>query len=243
MMTRLDVAERMKPARARHRVESTKLLAALGVVGATAAAGFVIARRSGSGPREKISVTPGRSERTGTSGALIGHEFGFMGHAFHVLESSRDTDDGSLRLDYSAPPQASVSEHTHHFQRESFEVVSGKLGLRVGGQELILKPGQSAIGPPRVPHAWWNPGEEERVRFVAGIRPGIEVETMFETLLGLMQEGKTIGPLPKNPLQAAVMAAEIARWVVLGPVEKSLLAPLFALAFVGGLLGYEARYP
>jgi quercetin dioxygenase-like cupin family protein len=226
----------MKRVRALRRVENTELLVALGLVGA-ATAGFAIARRFGS----ETPVTPDTAERAGTSRALIGHEFSFMGHVFHVLESSRDTDDGSLRLDYSAPPQANVSEHTHHFQQESFEVVSGKLGLRVGGQELILKPGQSAIGPPRVPHAWWNPSEEERLRFVAGIRPGIEVETMFETLLGLMQEGKTIGPLPKNPLQAAVLAREIASWVVLGPVEKALLSPLFALAFVGKSLGYRAR--
>jgi hypothetical protein len=81
------------------------------------------------------------------------------------------------------------------------------------------------------------------VGFVAGIRPEIEVETVFETLLGLMQQGKTIGPFPRNPLQAAVLAQEIGSWVMLGPMEKVLLAPVSALAFVGGLPGYRARYP
>jgi quercetin dioxygenase-like cupin family protein len=231
------VSTRMKSARARHRVENKKLLVAFAIVCAAAAAGFVIARWFGSGTR-KTPLTPRTTETT-----LIGHEFSVMGHDFHVLESSRDTDDGSLRLDYSAPPRANVSEHTHHFQQESFEVVSGKLGVRVGGQGLILTPGENAMGPPGVPHAWWNPSDEDRVRFVAGIRPGIEVESMFETVLGLMEQGKTFGPLPKNPLQTAVLAREIASWVVLGPVEKALLAPLFALAFVGGLFGYKARYP
>jgi mannose-6-phosphate isomerase-like protein (cupin superfamily) len=226
---------RMKATIPRHRANRRQLLAAIGAVGA-ASAGIVVARRLRSGAREQ-SVT------SRAASPLIGHEFSFVGHTFKVLESAREAQDGSLRYDYSAPPGANVSEHTHTFQEESFELVSGRLGLRVGGQELVLSPGQSAIGPPRVPHAWWNPNDEERVHFQGGIRPGIEVETMFETVLGLMEQGKTIGPFPKNPLQTAVLAREIASWVVLGPVVKALLAPLFAIASVGRFLGYSARYP
>jgi quercetin dioxygenase-like cupin family protein len=173
---------------------------------------------------------------------LVGHEFSFSGHTFRVLESARDTDDGSLRFDYSAPPRANVSEHVHRFQEERTEVVSGTLGMRVGGQELLLTPGQKAVGPPGVPHAWWNPSEEEEVRFVSEIRPGVEVETFFETLLGLARDGKTIGPIPRNPLQLAVLADEIANWLVLRPVEKVLFAPVAALASVARLFGYRASY-
>jgi hypothetical protein len=88
-----------------------------------------------------------------------------------------------------------------------------------------------------------EPERRGKGAFVAGIRPGIEVETMFEMLVALMGAGKTVGPFPRNPLQAAVLAQEIRSWVVLGPIEKVLLAPLSALAFVGGLLGYRVRYP
>jgi mannose-6-phosphate isomerase-like protein (cupin superfamily) len=173
---------------------------------------------------------------------LVGHEFRFSGHTFCVLESARDTEDGSLRFDYSAPPRANVSEHVHRFQEERTEVLSGKLGMRVGGQELLLTAGQKAVGPPGVPHAWWNPSEEEEVRFVSEIRPGLEVETFFETLLGLARDGKTIGPVPRNPLQLAVLAEEVASWLALRPVERLLFAPVAALAFVGKLLGYRASY-
>jgi quercetin dioxygenase-like cupin family protein len=173
---------------------------------------------------------------------LVGHEFSFSGHTFRVLQSARDTEDGSLRFDYSAPPRANVSEHVHRFQEERTEVVSGTLGMSVGGQELLLSAGQKAVGPPGVPHAWWNPSEEEEVRFVSEIRPGLEVETFFETLLGLAREGKTIGPAPRNPLQLAVLANEVASWLALRPVEKLLFAPVAALAFVGKLLGYRASY-
>src|SRR5215211_5011134 len=174
---------------------------------------------------------------------LLGHEFSFSGHTFRVLQSARDTDDGSLRFDYSAPPRANVSEHVHRFQEERTEVLSGRLGMRVGGQELLLSAGQKAVGPPGIPHAWWNPSEEEEVRFVSEIRPGIEVERFFETLLGLARDGKTIGPVPRNPLQLAVLAEEIASWLVLRPVEKVLFTPVAALAFFGRLLGYRTSYP
>lgn len=58
---------------------------------------------------------------------LIGHEFHFFGHRFHILESSRDTEEGSLRFEYFAPPRANIPEHVHTFQEERFEIVSGTL--------------------------------------------------------------------------------------------------------------------
>ena len=202
--------------------------------------GVAIRRRSRTSP-----AAGGEGEgRQGTSArvTLVGHEFSFSGHTFRVLESARDTDDGSLRFDYSAPPLANVSEHVHRFQEERTEVVSGTLGMRVGGQELLLTAGQKAVGPPGVPHAWWNPSEEEEVRFISEIRPGLEVETFFETLLGLARDGKTIGPVPRNPLQIAVLVDEIASWLVLRPVEKVWFAPVAALAIVGRFFGYSASY-
>lgn len=232
----------MTAAKPHHQAKGKELLAALGVAGVAASAGALVAHRLRTGARETPSA-PRTSESAFTPTPLVGHEFSFMGHTFHVIESARDSEDGSIRFDYSAPPRANIPEHTHHFQEESFEVVSGKLGVRVGGRELILGPGQSAIGPPKVPHAWWNPSGEERVRFVPAVRPGLDLETLFETLLGLKREGKTMGPIPKNPLQATVLVQEIASWVVLRPVERVLLAPVRALAFVGGMFGYRARYP
>lgn len=184
---------------------------------------------------------------TGIKNPLVGHEFRFFGHKFHVLESARETDDGSLRLEYVAPPRASISKHIHPVQEEQFEVISGRLGVRVGGRDLVLRPGENAVGPPGVPHAWWNPSDEVEVCFVAGIRPGLDVEILFETILGLMRDGKTVRSLPRNPLQLAVLVREIGKWAYSPglpmPIRKALFAPVVGLAFVGGLLGYRFRYP
>ncbi len=175
---------------------------------------------------------------------LFGHEFSFLGHRFHILKSGRDTEDGAMVFDYIAPPGAKVSRHTHRDQEERFEIVSGTLGVRVGGRELILGPGQEAVGPPGIAHEWWNPSGDEEVRFIVGICPGLRVEILFETVLGLARESKTIrGVMPKNPLQLAVLAEEVASYVYLTPVQKVLFSPAAGLAFVGRLFGYRTWYP
>jgi len=228
-----------------HRAKRPELLAILGIVGVVAFAGTAVARRFLSRARSTPEVRR-TAEAPGTVSPLIGREFQLSGDRFRILESARQTDDGSLRVDYFAPPGAKVPEHVHLGQEESFEVVSGTLGLSVGGRELILSPGQSVVGPPYVPHRWWNPGNEE-VHFLVGLRPALHMETVFETWFGLARDGKTIGWLPKNPLQLAVLAHEVGGWFyytgVPKPVWKALFAPVALLASIGRLLGYRARYP
>jgi mannose-6-phosphate isomerase-like protein (cupin superfamily) len=233
----------MIAAKRHHRARRPELLAVLGIVGAAALTGAAVVSRRRSMRRGAPEAPPMAKAGNSFVSPLIGHKVNFSGHRFHILESSWDTEDGSLRFDYTAPPGANISEHVHRDQEESFEVVSGQLGVRVGGQEMILTPGQSGVGPQGVPHAWWNPSDDEEVRFLGGIRPGLDVETWLETVLGLMRDGKTIGPLPRNPLQLAVLAHEIGSWLVLTPVENVLFAPVVLLAFVGRLLRYRARYP
>ena len=178
--------------------------------------------------------------------SLIGHEFRFFGDRFRILRSARETDDESLQGEYFAAPHASVPEHVHPDQEERYEVVSGTLGLRVGGGGLILSPGRSAVGPPGIPHRWWNPSDNEEVQFLSSIRPALNVETLLKTWFGLARDGKTIWGIPKNPLQFAVMAHEVGGWFyftgVLRPVWRAFFAMLAPLAFVGKLLGYRARY-
>jgi len=228
-----------------HRAKRPALPAILGIVGVVAFVGTAVARwflvRARSTPEVRRAA-----EAADTASPLIGHEFRLSGDRFRILESAQQTDDGSLRGDYFAPPGAKVPEHVHLGQEESFEVVSGMLGVRVGGRELTLSPGQSAVGPPDVPHMWWNPGDEE-VHFLVGLRPGLHMETVFETWFGLARDGKTVGWLPKNPLQLAVLADEVGGWFyytgVPKPVWKALFAPVALLALIGRLLGYRARYP
>ncbi len=170
------------------------------------------------------------------------------GERITFLDTSRDTSGELLRIAWSLKPDGFLpGAHIHPHQEERFEVVSGTLGLCVGGREQVLSPGQSAVGPPGVPHKWWNPSDEEEVYFLVGLRPGLGVETLLETVLGLARDGKTVGLVPKNPLQLAVLVREAGSWgYVTGmprQVQNALFAPVTLLAFFGGLLDYRASYP
>ena len=46
-----------------------------------------------------------QGEDAAMQGLLAGHEFRFLGHRLHVLESARDTEDQTLLFDYVAPPR------------------------------------------------------------------------------------------------------------------------------------------
>lgn len=48
------------------------------------------------------------------------------------------------------------SDHVHPRQEERFEVLSGKLGLRVGGVERVLGEGEAITAPAGFAHAAWN---------------------------------------------------------------------------------------
>jgi len=69
------------------------------------------------------------------------------------------------------------------------------------------------------------------------MRPPMKTETMFETLIGLHRDGKSL----TNPLQAVVIAREHDTYVGGPPIwlQKPLIA---LLATIGRLLGYRARY-
>ncbi|MDQ3302734.1 MAG: cupin domain-containing protein, partial [Actinomycetota bacterium] len=148
-----------------HRTEQTARSALLFVlVGAAIVSGVGVAairRRSRKAPDQVQNEGRRVGNVMGTGGdaietPLVGHEFRFRiygrRHRMHILQSARQTDSGALRGEYFAAPCASVPEHAHRRQEERFEVVSGTLGVRVGGRELSLSPGQNAVGPPGVPH-------------------------------------------------------------------------------------------
>jgi quercetin dioxygenase-like cupin family protein len=51
-------------------------------------------------------------------------------------------------------------EHAHPAMEERFTVLTGSVGLRVGGREMMLAEGESATAPAGVSHLAWNPSSE-----------------------------------------------------------------------------------
>jgi quercetin dioxygenase-like cupin family protein len=158
---------------------------------------------------------------------------------------AQDTSGELLQADWiGSPGWTTGPDHVHPRQEERFEVLSGKLGLRVGGVERVHSVGEVIVAPAGAPHAAWNVGTDE-VHVLVDFRPAFRTETAFETLAGLARDGKTNrAGVPKNPLRLALILREFEEeiYFVRPPlaVQKVILG---ALARVARLLGYGAEYP
>ena len=160
-------------------------------------------------------------------------------------KTAQETSGELLQVDWiGSPGWTTGPDHVHPRQEERFEVLSGELGLRVGGLERVHSVGEVIVALAGSAHAAWNGGDEE-VHVLVDFRPALRTDRAFETLAGLARDGKTNkAGAPKNPLRLALILREFEKeiYFVRPPlvVQKMILG---ALAFMGRLLGYRAEYP
>jgi quercetin dioxygenase-like cupin family protein len=160
---------------------------------------------------------------------------------FH--RTSRETGGEAVLVETIVRPDGFVAAaHLHPNQAERFEVLEGRLGLRVGDQELLAEPGDVVTVEPGTPHRFWNAGETE-ARFLCEVSPALEFESLIETMFSLAADGKTNRKGMPNPLRLAVIARSHFETVRL-PFPPAWLQRLgLALgAPVGRLLGYRPTF-
>lgn len=160
---------------------------------------------------------------------------------FH--RTSQETDGEAVVFETFVQPDGFVAAaHVHPKQEERFEILSGTLGLRMGGEEIVAGPGQAVTIPAGTPHRFWNAGEEE-AHFRCEVRPALEFERLVETMFALAVDGKTNRKGMPNPLRLAVIARAHFDVVRL-PFPPAFVQRLgLALgAPLGRLLGYAPTY-
>ncbi len=71
--------------------------------------------------------------------------------------------DGRLALvEQTIPPRALAAPlHTHEHEDEYSFVLAGRLGAQIGDAVVEAGPGDLVLKPRGIPHAYWNPGDEE----------------------------------------------------------------------------------
>ena len=159
------------------------------------------------------------------------------GEKFAFLRRPRDTQGEVFEIEFFVREFALVAARPHiHTNTERVEVIAGTARMRRGREEQSVGPGETVVIPPGMVHFLRREGEEF-LHFRLQFRPPMKVETQFETLIGLHRDGKNF----RHPLQLVVMAREHDTY--LGGPPIALQRPLIAaLAGVGRLLGYRARY-
>jgi mannose-6-phosphate isomerase-like protein (cupin superfamily) len=160
---------------------------------------------------------------------------------FH--QTSRETNGEAVVFETFVQPNGFVAAaHVHPKQEERFEIVSGTLGLRVGGEEIVAGPDETLTVPAGAPHRFWNAGDDE-VRFRCDVRPALQFEQLLETMFALAADGKTNKKGLPNPLRLAVIAR--AHFDVVRLPFPPAFVQRLGLAFgapIGRLVGYAPTY-
>src|ERR671917_531829 len=158
-------------------------------------------------------------------------------------QSARDTDGTAVVFETFVKPGGFVAAaHVHPYQEERFAILAGRVGFRLGREEVVAGPGERLTVPAGTPHRFWNAGEEE-ARFICEVRPALQFEQLIETMFALASDGKTNSRGLPNPLRLAVIANATFDTVRLPfPPAWMQQMGLAMGAPVGRLLGYEPVY-
>jgi quercetin dioxygenase-like cupin family protein len=162
------------------------------------------------------------------------------GEVLVFRRTSEETSGESVVVETIVRPDGFVAAaHVHPYQSERFEVLQGRLGLRLGEREVLAGPGDVVGVSPGTPHRFWNAGDGE-ARFLCEVRPALGFESLIETMFTLAARGETNRKGMPNPLRLAVIARAHFDTVRLPFPPVALQRAALALgAPLGRLLGYR----
>ena len=137
----------------------------------------------------------------------------------------------------SAPPG-----HFHPAQDEHFEVLEGRLSVRVDGSERTLEPGDAIDIPRGTVHQMWNAGELP-ARALWRTEPAGRTAEWFAALDGLQQSGRVGRDGMPSAVAFGAYLTEYSDVFRLGGPQLLLRPALAVLGAVGRLRGYRAQAP
>ena len=129
--------------------------------------------------------------------------------------------------------------HIHPTQVERHEIIDGIMGVKVNGEERILRTSESVTFEKNIPHKFWNVSGAD-IHFLTEFRPAYDTESFIETYFRISQAGKANKKGQPPPFHFFVL---LNRYPIAGyfaGVPISLQKVLISImAFVGRLLGYK----
>ena len=162
-----------------------------------------------------------------------------------LIEAPSDTNGRRLISEVTVRPGGAVpGAHIHPSIDETFTVLRGRVGMRLGDRTLIAPLNEPIHCPAGTVHDWWNAGDEEAVIRVE-VTPGDRFLEMIANLFGLAQDGRTNARGMPNFLQLVLFGQEFADVMrfVQGPPPALLKVVTAVVAPVAHLLGYQGSYP
>jgi quercetin dioxygenase-like cupin family protein len=162
-----------------------------------------------------------------------------------IFRSTADSSNGQLfRAELIVRPGPYVVRaHIHPSQEESFVVLEGAYGYRIGNRTGVAEPGATLVCPVGVSHSQWNAGNGI-LRIYYEHRPALtSAEIFFETQFGLSRDGRLSPKGDINLLQGVVLLQEVGDFIRPSSPPIAVQNALFpVLAVLGRMRGYHARY-
>lgn len=164
------------------------------------------------------------------------------GERFIFHKTADDTAGELLAFDLVVDPDGRVpGGHVHPVQQESFEVLTGTMKFRKGPRTVIAEPGDTVVVPPGAFHQFANAGDEPAVVRVH-VEPALRMEQLYETVVALAREGRTLRSGMPKPLDLAVFMRAFEE-EVRAPVAPGLVRAVMApLAWMAARRGLDQRY-
>jgi mannose-6-phosphate isomerase-like protein (cupin superfamily) len=135
------------------------------------------------------------------------HSLGFSSLAFKVLTA--DTGGNLFIIEHSHLVPGGPPLHLHLYQDEWYYVMEGEVAFQVGDKRVQLKPGESVLGPRRVPHAFNSIAAQSRM--LIAFTPAGMMEKFF-------RDGEAN---PANALTAGFMNRYEMQWLGPSPFAKA----------------------
>jgi quercetin dioxygenase-like cupin family protein len=129
-----------------------------------------------------------------------------MDMRWEILRNGEDTDGEVLEADtWLGPHTASPPVHVHDNAEDSFEILEGRLDVKLDGTWHTYGPGERAAAAPGVRHTLRN-SHDEPARFINRHRPAADFEGFFRDMASLASTGRMGAGTPHSPRQAIYAA-------------------------------------
>lgn len=108
----------------------------------------------------------------------------------HFLMRGGETEGRFALIEHTIPPRTLAAPmHVHRNEDEFSFVLAGRMGAQIGDEVVEAGPGELVRKPRGIPHAFWNPGDEE-TRLLEIISPAGFEQYFADLAPVLAAEGK-----------------------------------------------------
>lgn len=133
-------------------------------------------------------AVPDRGFKVGVDEGHFQDPFHYLGGLFKLKISAQDTDGAMCIFDTVRMQKGGPGMHVHYQQDEWFYVIEGDFIFQIGEDRFELGPGDSALGPRNIPHAFAKVNEGEGKLLIV-FSPAGRIEHLFKEAAAMIGHG------------------------------------------------------